>query len=168
MGTIILTIPVYSMTEKDFDNRWNTKIETDIEKFVSNGCQREEATRIIRRLYFPQTIWKYNHIIGYVEITSQQWSIFYDLYIPTNKRFAYNRKGISYSQNIGLNGWHFYVDEKQTNEEIVLEMRKWLFAIQKEHLPKGLYLDTSVFESLINFVDIKLLLKERSTSENNR
>ena len=57
----IIEIPIYSMKEKIIDKKWK--------EFFDNNFGENENYNDIKQCYFPQYVWKYNQIIGYLEVT---------------------------------------------------------------------------------------------------
>ena len=57
----IFELPIYEMSEDDFDKMWEEKVVSQIEHYE----QFKDAG-----VFYPERVWKYNRIVGYVEISA--------------------------------------------------------------------------------------------------
>ena len=68
---IICEIPIYSMTEKEFKRRWDKWKEKWYERSEQIGWSIEEIEEVVNSIMateYPRNVWKYNQIVGFVEI----------------------------------------------------------------------------------------------------
>lgn len=68
---IIYEIPIYSMPEKEFKRRWDRWKKEWYKKSEQMGYSHERAEEVITNLIssqYSRTVWKYNQIVGFVEI----------------------------------------------------------------------------------------------------
>ena len=68
---IIFELPIYSMSKEEFKRRWDNCEKKTYEKSVLMENPAEKAKEIVKeiiKMRYPQNVWKYNQIIGYVEI----------------------------------------------------------------------------------------------------
>lgn len=140
---IIFEIPIYSMSENEFNRRWDKKKKFLAEYFMEYGENSEErANEIMHTCYYPQYVWKYNQIIGFVEIAVAPRDISFNIYKTLDKKMVAVSKTKHFIQNLHIISKHFPI-EKKSNEEIVREIDGWLDSIARE-LPKTmcLFLDT--------------------------
>ena len=62
----LFEIPIYSMSEKEFNKRWNKKKTEFYDMLVSHGHSDEDARYYTSASSFPRCLWKYNQIVGYI------------------------------------------------------------------------------------------------------
>lgn len=65
---VIFEIPVYSMSEEKFYKKWKFFNEYNIKHFLELNDELGNYERWLKRFNLPQSIWKYNQIIGYIQI----------------------------------------------------------------------------------------------------
>lgn len=154
---VVFEIPIYSMPEKEFNRRWDKRKKFLTEYFMEYGENSEErAKEIIFTGYYPQYIWKYNQIVGFIEIAVAPRDISFNVQRTLDKKMVAVSKTKHFIQNLYSDGKHFPIGKK-TNEEIVGEIDRWLEAIEQE-LPKPmcLFLDTyNTVKWYIDFIGIR-------------
>ncbi len=153
---IVFEIPIYSMSEKEFNRRWDKKKKFLTEYFMECGGNGEERAEIIYTGYYPQYVWKYNQIVGFVEIAVAPRDISFNIYKTLDKKMVAVSKTKHFIQNLFSNGKHFPIGKK-TNEEIVREIDSWLESTEQE-LPNAmcLFLDTyNTVKYHIDFIGIR-------------
>lgn len=153
---IVFEIPIYSMSEKEFNRRWNKRKVFLTEYFMEHGGSSEERAEIIYTGHYPQYVWKYNQIVGFVEIAVAPRDISFNIYKTLDKKMVAVSKTKHFIQNLCSGGKHFTVGKK-SNDEIVKEIDSWLRSIEQE-LPRKmcLFLDTyDTVKHYIDFVGIK-------------
>lgn len=154
---IVLEIPIYSMSEKEFNRRWDKRKKYLTEYFMESGKNSEErAKEFIFTGYYPQYVWKYNQIVGFVEIAVAPRDILFNVCKTLDKKMVAVSKTKHFIQNLCSGSKHFPI-EKKTNEEIVREIDSWLESIGKE-LPKTmcLFLDTyNIVKYHMDFIGIR-------------
>ena len=64
----LFEIPIYAMSEKEFNKRWDKKKAKIYDMFISHGHTDKSAKSGISTLCFPRCVWKYNQIIGFIKI----------------------------------------------------------------------------------------------------
>lgn len=142
----IFEIPIYSMKKETFDNRWKSYFKNNFD---------EEIMESIKYGYFPMNVWKYNQIVGYITISISKNDIWFDLYSSLNKKFQFKSKTKQFIQDIKLNGWHFRVKDDDNNDFIKNEIIKWLNNLIKEKQFKNRYIDLSMFNKQVQFINIR-------------
>lgn len=154
---IVFEIPIYSMSEKEFNRRWDKRKKFLTEYFTEYGRNSEEqAKEIICSNYYPQYVWKYNQIVGFVEIAVAPRDIAFNVYKTLDKKMVAVSKTKHFIQNIYSISKHFPIGKK-SNEEIVREIDRWIESIARE-LPKTmiLFLDTyNTVKHHIDFIGIR-------------
>ncbi len=153
----LFEIPIYAMSEKEFNKRWNKKKAELYDMFISSGHSDESAKSGIKMLCFPRYLWKYNQIIGYIRISISIHDIWFDVYRSLDKIYYADSRQKHFIENIHANGTHFYVS-KQSDEEIKREIREMLKEIEKEHLRKNFYVDYSTFDNILEYVNIQEIM----------
>lgn len=68
---IICEIPIYSMSKKEFERRWDKWKDNWYERSEQMGHSAEETEEVVNSIMvtqYPRNVWKYNQIVGFVEI----------------------------------------------------------------------------------------------------
>ena len=65
----IFEIPIYSMSEKEFNKRWKKRKTFLYNLFISGGNTEEDSKLFVSDSCFPGCVWKYNQIIGFIRIS---------------------------------------------------------------------------------------------------
>lgn len=153
---IIFEIPIYSMSEKEFNRRWDKRKKFLTEYFMEHGGDDEERAEIIYTGYYPQYVWKYNQIVGFVEIAVAPRDISFNIYKTLDKKMVAISKTKHFIQNLHSISKHFPI-EKKSNAEIVKEIDGWLESIERE-LPKTMCLFLETYNTVkyhIDFIGIR-------------
>ena len=69
---MIYEIPIYSMPQKEFERRWDKWKNGWYEQSIKMGHSVENAEKTVGMIMegrYPENIWKYNQIVGFVEIS---------------------------------------------------------------------------------------------------
>ena len=117
--------------------------------FISGGNTEEDAKRFVAHSCFPQCVWKYNQIIGFIRISVSKRDIWFDIYRSLDNVYYAQSKSKHFIQNVHANGTHFYVSNL-SNEYIKQNILEWLRGIEREYLEKRFYVDYSVFHNLFD------------------
>ena len=153
-GKTIFEIPIYSISKDEFESRWKIKKETLYKGFIEHGNTAENARRGVSDCFYPRWLWKYNQIVGYIEISVTRCDVNFDLYCSMDRQYRIDSKSRHYIEDWSINGVHFRIEGK-TNLEIREDMRTWLCYIQDEHLHGRFYMDYSVFDGVVDFLHIR-------------
>ncbi len=118
----------------------------------------EETKEIVKSIMsnqYPRNVWKYNQIVGFVEICISNRDIVFNVQRTLDTRIQAVGKTKHYIQDMMTNGMHFPI-EKLTNSEIVSEIDTYLQSIEKGlKKPFCLYRDTyNNIKNHINFNEI--------------
>ena len=152
----LFEIPIYSMEEKEFNRRW----DKEIKKYIYTNEQYNQ----IRNTFFPKNLWKYNQIIGYIVINLVKYDygidINFEWYQSDKKLYRFNSNEKNFVQNESLIGYQFFVDESDSNNEIKNEIREWLNDLLKDECLKKRYVDLSVFEIQLKYMNIKKIISD--------
>ena len=148
----IIEIPIYSMKEKIFDKKWK--------KFFDNNFGENENYNDIKRCYFPQYVWKYNQIIGYLEVTYANSSIWFKEYCTMDEKIYAKYKKKHYIINMQLNGYHFFIKDSMKNSEIIEEIVFWINSFEKEVMNKKYYLNKDEYVNILKCMNIRQLIDD--------
>lgn len=190
MKKVITEIPIYSMSEADFRKRWKPKENkakysflwdkftaspyyhpyeknNHMDAFIRfvqklDKTSRCEIEREVKSLWEGRDIWKYNQIIGYIQVVvTTSNAIEFNFYISRYERYRIDspKKHCMYYENI--TGTHFPL-LNMSNNEIRTELRKRLQQIRLKELLslKKAYIDLSTFNNIINYIDIKKIAED--------
>ena len=157
--TVLISLPIYSCSEKHFkvayEKYLRKKASDAIWIYKSFNKSEEEAVESIERFYWKKRIWKYNQIIGYLQIFVFGNSLAFNRYLPEEKntmRFSNKKKYLSMMPVQGM-----YVQLSGTNEQIANKLLKAIKDIAKIY---KWTIDTSEFELIyndINYLKFKML-----------
>ena len=155
--TVIFSLPIYSCTEKVFYNDYQKylkrKASDAIRIYAEFNKTEDEAIKATERFYWKKRIWKYNQIIGYLQIFLLGNSLAFSRYLPEEKnimRFSNKKKYVCKIPVLGM-----YVQLTGTNEKIANELLK---TIKKIAQMNKWIIDTSEFELFykdINYLKFK-------------
>ena len=105
---------------------------------------------------YPRNVWKYNQIVGFVEIAVSSRDISFNVQKTLDSRIQAVGKTKHYIQDMMTNGMHFPIDD-MPNEELVIKIDEHLDAIQMNlQKPFCLYRETyNAAKHHINFRGIQ-------------
>jgi hypothetical protein len=152
---VLYEIPIYSMQQEEFEKRWKKIREKEKSEFISNVHSQEDAKQTFRNIHFPKDVWKYNQIIGYICISINSNDILFDIYKTLDKNFHVNSKTRYFMQNIGLDGYHFRVEAKDSNKVIKNRITKLLIYLEKQYIQEGYYVNMEVYNNTIEHMNIR-------------
>lgn len=148
----LFEIPIYAMEQNEFDKKW----DKEIRKY---NIHSEEEYKEIKNVFFPMTVWQYNQIIGYIVISLVKYDygsdIDFEWYQCKRERFIFNSKRKNYIENFSLLGYHSFIEKDYDNERIKLEIRELLDDLLEDECLKNRYIDLSMFEIQLKYLDIK-------------
>lgn len=154
----LFDIPIYSMPEKEFDRRWRKAKEKLRNQILSAGYPNDiRVERLIKHISFPRDVWRYNQIIGCIRLSITKQDVLFEIWLTNNERYHADsriKKFLAYNPTLGT---HFYVEDK-TDEEIKKEIDRFLEKIRKTHIKKRFYVDFSIFNNVINHVNIREII----------
>ena len=154
----IFEIPIYSMTEKSFNEKWK-KIKQEEYDYVRKGKELDlERKRILDDSNFPMCVWKYNQIIGYIVISIQNRDIVFDIFSCTEKKYMAKSKRKKFMQNWYINGMQLLsttLTEKKKKKKIL----DYLKIIENEELNSKFYIDYSTFNNIFPYINITEIIK---------
>lgn len=150
---IIYEIPIYSMPEKEFNRRKDKQKEAQIAYSMSLGNSKERAREIYSILWHPEYLWKYNQIVGFLEIAIGPRDVSFNVQKTLDKKIYAFSKTKHFIQSMRTGGMYFQIGN-MSNEEILAEVECYIDSFQKELPGKMcLYLDT--FNVIKNHIDFR-------------
>lgn len=157
-SVVLFTIPVYALSKE----RLHDKVDKEIDKVIrlAKGLDDDTQRRLIDHCTFPYRCWKYNHIIAYIEIFANLNDVYFNLYLPyEKKKYYWKSTKKTLLVNVGFDHDHFRVYDEDSNELIIEKIR--LRLKDKERMfPKNWYIDYESFELYAKYLDIRTILQE--------
>lgn len=153
----LFEIPIYSMPEKEFKKRWDKWKSEVYNSFVSHGHSDESARMGLHAIIYPEDVWKYNQIVGYIVISVSKNDVWFDIYMSLYERYRAISRTKHFIQNTHVNGLHFHVTN-ENDVEIHGKIKKWLSIIEKDNIRKTMFVDYSVFDNTFEAVDIRKIM----------
>ena len=147
---LLFIIPVYSMSEEDFQKKWD-------DFYTKKNFKNNEQFETIKRCYKNQ--WKYNQIIAYIEIYKSNGEINFVTYKSQQKNHKFNSSQHYYTFYQTL-GQHFYVEKNMSHSEIVDEIRIWVDDLAKGY-SKNAYIDYELFDKYIEHIDLHKIFYDK-------
>lgn len=151
---LIFEIPIYSMREDKFYKKWKIYKDKSIKHFLELNDELGDYELWFDKFNFPKSVWKYNQIIGYIQIFIKEKDVIFDLWLCRDKKYFYNTTKKHFIEYMPTNGLHFFTNNMR-DEEIKVEMNKFLKMIEKDFIKKNMYLDKTIYNNLINIINIK-------------
>ena len=153
--TTIFDIPIYSMSEECFNKKWDEAVASKIQ----NYDQLKNTG-----FFYPKCVWKYNYIIGHVEISVSYDTVWFDVYLVNMKHLPFLSEKKHYIVDQHVNGLHFYALDF-SNEVLRERIHQILYNIQLNYLKKPHWLDYTVFENVANYTDIRRIMQNNRESK---
>lgn len=157
---IVYEIPIYSMPKNEFKRRWDNWKKKWYERSEQMGYTTEETEEVINSIMatqYPRNIWKYNQIVGFVEIAVNQRDVSFNVQKTLDTRIRAVGKTKHYIQDMITNGMYFMIGN-MTNDRIIAEIDDCLDSIQKNlSKPFCLYRDT--YDNVKRYIDFRTLMQ---------
>ncbi|MDD3369652.1 MAG: hypothetical protein PHP50_12355 [Lachnospiraceae bacterium] len=154
---LLYEIPVYAISEVDFNKKWGERRKEIKENFIKHGHTEESANQGFRSAFFPQYVWKYNQIVGYINISVTRQDINVSLFCTSDKTIRVISSKKHLIQKWEKNGLHFYALHK--DNEYLRERTKSFLKDVKEMFPEKYFVDDLAFENTIGSLDIQGIMK---------
>lgn len=153
-------IPIYAITQTNLREKNLEFISKFRKESIEVPSDIIDAALEIET--YPQRLWDYNHLCGFIRITYDRTDIFYDIFLPVTKIQRYSWRGTRkhFVYNILVNGTHFYVDENMSNESIQSQMFEMLNYVINLHVPKKFFVDRDAFDNTYKYMNFKEINKE--------
>ena len=159
----LFEIPVYAMDKDALMKRYDLFCEKYKEKSILLEASEETIRRCIEIEAYPQRLWQYNHIVGYIMIGIDGRDIEFKVYLPTPRieKYYWKSKKKRFLYDIRANDAYCRIEKDYTNGDIRREIAQTLNGIIKEHIPSNYYVDLECFERLNKFLNYKEFLSNK-------
>ena len=154
---VLFSIPIYSCSEKKhrilYQKFLRNKALLVIENYKKFGKSEQEAIEKTEPLFWKKRIWKYNQIIGYLEVNIMHASLSFNSYLQEERnimKFSNKKKYLTLHPILG-----YYVQLGGNNGEIAENLLKTIEKIGKSFKWE---LDLSSFKLIykdINYLGFK-------------
>lgn len=155
---VIFEIPIYSMREDKFHKKWKDYKDNSIKHFLELNDELGDYELWFDKFNFPQSVWKYNQIIGYIQISIKEKDVIFDLWLCRDKRYVYKTNKKNFIEYMPTNGLHFFTNNI-SDKQIKMEIDKFLKIIERDFIKKNMYLDKTIYNNLINNINIKNMIE---------
>jgi hypothetical protein len=124
---IVFDVPIYSMSKKKYYKKLNIFL-----------C-KPGYTKISKSEKIDKMNWKYNQIIGYVEISITTNYVYFNIYFKQKNFSFFNKKHWIKLHDVNNNHYRIKID--YTNNNIKEEILKYLINIENKYISKNYYLN---------------------------
>ncbi len=163
---VLFEIPVYSVSNEKHQDYWEKQRETLDILGKAQGRSKDEIENGKYYLFRPRSLWKYNKIIGYIEIRIGRDDIEAKVYkVMHIKRYQMVSDKRYYLEEIQSVGNHRRI-YKKSNTEIEAEIRILLDEVSK-HYFSGMYIDHETFDNISNTIDYNAIIESLNHSIEN-
>lgn len=145
------------MPEVEFNRKWE-KQKKWIDDSMGMGNSEKRAEEIIYRYYYPQYLWKYNQIVGFVEIAIGPRDVSFNVQKTLDKRLFIISKTKHFIEDLRTGGKHFPIG-KMSNEEILTEIEEYLDILQND-LSGKMCLCLDNFNTVKKYIDFLVIHAE--------
>lgn len=159
----LFEIPVYALTKEKLSVRVEEERQRIKNSFRENSAATEEFKQFcMGQFVYPECLWEYNHIVGYIVIRKEKRDMILEWYaeLPRTTRYRWKSSKKKFLQNMQLNGYHFYIGNIKTGEELSDRLHDLVYGFSEELKKKRYYADLDAFDNLTPFVDYSKLLLE--------
>lgn len=164
---IIFEIPIYSMPKSVFDEKWAQWKSKWYEMMKQRGRNQDEINEtmsLIMRDQDQRNIWKYNQIVGFVEVSITSRDIVFNECRTLDKKIRAITNKKRFIQDLHTIGKHFPIGNLE-NEELVSNIDEYITSIKNE-LPGKMCLDLETYEIVKHHIDFIGIHKELFENEN--
>lgn len=160
----LFEIPVYAISKDALIKRVKAKKEKTIKKYdlSRDFDDKRIPQRIIDLETYPQRLWNYNHIVGFITISIEEHDIVFDQYVPANKveRYCWDSNKKIFLKDNELNGYHFPYNTLKTGDEIRERIHDLFDEIADKIVDKCFYVDREAFNQADSLIDYSRLLED--------
>ena len=153
-------IAVYALSKEKLKKRVDKKIHKLMDDYNKPGVSEKILRQAIEIESYPQRLWEYNHIIGYIVIVKTGDDIVIQWYttFPETKRYRWDSGKKKYFIDTHLNGYHFNVCGMNSGAKLRERIRELIISFNKTLESKGYYVDLESFNNIDALVDYDKLL----------
>lgn len=162
----LFEIPIYAVSKEVLLNKFKEKKQKLREKH--SGVSKDSFRAGVENETYPQRLWEYNHIVGYISVSYQAGDILFNVYLPTPqiKRYYWTSSRKVYLYDISANGLHFRILENMDNSDIARKNAEIVNSIIQGHIPKRYYVDTEAFNVMNAVVDYRMIMRGETNEKN--
>lgn len=164
----LFEIPVYALKQSTLKERYMAKRQKLIDEFdlvrTQNG-NAQKIDNIVEMETYPQRLWNYNHIVGYIVISVNSTDISFDQFVPAHvlKRYYWdNKTSKTFLRSNHLSGYHFCYQNLSTDAEIRSRIHEMLEEIISKTVNQRFYVDREAFDQADRLMDYSRLLNNRA------
>ena len=150
----LFSIPIYSCTREKYAKDYNKWVRKQITSSTSLQLSEKRIKEIENTVYWEHRTWKYNQIIGYLDVDILGNSLCFNAYISHKKimRFSNKKRYLYLDEIVGL-----YVNVSVENNDTADELLDAIKSIAKE---RNYTLDLTQFLMLYKNVDYNRIIME--------
>ena len=151
---ILFEIPVYSMTQELFDKKFEEYIERQRGKYYED----EETRTLFRDFVFPMGVWRFNQIIGYIQIVATESYFKFLLWQGSKKKYSVDAK--SKPMISLMDQCYVSYSSGESNEEFRHLLTERISRCYESFLYRHRYIDTTTFDNLVQYIDFSRIIKD--------
>ena len=143
----LFSLPIYSCPSEKFEKLFEKHILNKAKSSYYYPSDIETAKRNVRKFEWKKGIWKYNQIVGYLEVFVLGGSLAFRCYIPEERttRFSNVKKYFRLVEIYGM-----YIQLTGTNKTIAHRLLEVIKSIQRKN---KWYIDYSLFNRVYENID---------------
>lgn len=155
----LFEIPIYAISPQELEKKVVEKKKRIMEDNSKYNFDEKNINTVIERTTFPQRIWLYNHIIGYITIVKKDHDIVFKIFVPSKeiKHYRWESKKKKFVIDRLSTGLHFRIDTDATASYIQDHILFFLNEVSQPFLEKGYYIDRETFDSIDRLIDYSRL-----------
>ena len=155
---VIHEIPIYAMNKEELHRKYAKLVSTYRTEY--SHSDKDTVNALIALASYPQRLWEYNHLVGFIRISVTSQDVLFDVFLPmpSRKRYIWTSGRKIFLFNVSANGTHFYVNETMPNCSIQTQVAEMLSGVIKEHVPARYYVDTATFENTNPVLDYRKIM----------
>lgn len=151
----IIEIPIYALDEKTLFKRYTVAEEKCRKELIDTiDATEEQIRRCLEIEYYPQRLWQYNHIVGYILIAIDSDDLLMNVYKieqAEKTHYFFSSHVKQFLVDVSPGGYHINLYKATSNEEIRQIVAKWIQSACNDTnlIPKRWFVDRDKFD-LVN------------------
>lgn len=146
----IFDIPVYICPQDEFNIYWDNHCRKLIAKDWISETEQKEIVSIFRKSNHKKTAWKYQAVIGYIEIYKHGCNLIATLSMDVRERKVKGGRADIYYDPSTF--YKMYFKKDMTSLQIITQFKLGLEETIKERL-NGRYVDMESFDNISEYID---------------
>lgn len=159
-GVTIFEIPIYAFTPDEFKRRWRIKIDRLIKPYVASGYTCEEATKMMMQTFYCSSVWRYNLLVGVLQLTARRGFLYFNLYCNKRKTTRQDMICSLPFQNCYLLDFKTEVLPDETDEELVHNILGMIHSLQIIEGIENYYFDCEALKSSLSANKVREVLEK--------